>query len=272
MVPRGGLGSSSPMPPRLVGWGGFKGPPRDGVVEVGYEIAESCRRRGHATAAVRAMVAEAFAAEDVTMVIAHTLPQRNPSNQLLERLGFKFDGELRQDDEMTWRFVLPRAASEHSAFQMSGNSQPNIACADAALQRRLPGVRHADWRSLRAMALGQPRGHERTDHGRERHLSERRFAMFGAHCTDDDVIGAFELPAGAAGCDVVSLGWAIRAASKRRAVDALWVARGDRAGDVAQCDEEMANGGGPTMVVAPVSTATLRRRSKSTGPSPVVAG
>jgi [ribosomal protein S5]-alanine N-acetyltransferase len=100
-------------PPRLVGWGGFKGPPRDGVVELGYEIAESCRRRGHATAAVRAMVAEAFAAQDVTMVIAHTLPQRNPSNQLLERLGFKFDGELRQDDEMTWRFVPPRAASEH---------------------------------------------------------------------------------------------------------------------------------------------------------------
>ena len=28
-------------PPELVGWGGFKGPPRDGVVELGYEIAES---------------------------------------------------------------------------------------------------------------------------------------------------------------------------------------------------------------------------------------
>jgi hypothetical protein len=23
--------------PQLVGWGGFKGPPKDGVVEVGYE-------------------------------------------------------------------------------------------------------------------------------------------------------------------------------------------------------------------------------------------
>jgi RimJ/RimL family protein N-acetyltransferase len=26
-------------PPELVGWGGFKGPPKDGVVELGYEIA-----------------------------------------------------------------------------------------------------------------------------------------------------------------------------------------------------------------------------------------
>jgi [ribosomal protein S5]-alanine N-acetyltransferase len=99
-------------PPRLVGWGGFKGPPRNGTVELGYEIAESCRRRGHATAAVRAMVAEAFAAENVTTVIAHTLPHRNPSNQLLERLGFRFDGEVRDSDELTWRFVLPRASSD----------------------------------------------------------------------------------------------------------------------------------------------------------------
>jgi RimJ/RimL family protein N-acetyltransferase len=99
-------------PPRLVGWGGFKGPPRNGTVELGYEIAESCRRRGHATAAVREMVAEAFAAENVTTVIAHTLPHRNPSNQLLERLGFRFDGEVRDSDELTWRFVLPRASSD----------------------------------------------------------------------------------------------------------------------------------------------------------------
>ena len=36
-------------PPELVGWGGFKGPPEDGVVELGYEIAEARRGRGLAT-------------------------------------------------------------------------------------------------------------------------------------------------------------------------------------------------------------------------------
>ncbi len=95
-------------PERLVGWGGFKGPPRDGTVELGYEIAESCRRRGYATAAAQAMVEEAFADERVTQVIAHTLPERNPSNHLLERLGFSFDGEVREGDETAWRFVLAR--------------------------------------------------------------------------------------------------------------------------------------------------------------------
>ncbi len=64
-------------PPELVGWGGFKGLPKDGVVEVGFEIAEARRGRGLATAATRAMLAEAFADERVTAVIAHTLPERN---------------------------------------------------------------------------------------------------------------------------------------------------------------------------------------------------
>jgi ribosomal-protein-alanine N-acetyltransferase len=66
-------------PGELVGWGGFKGPPRDGIVEVGYEIAARRRGRGLATEATRAMVAEAFADERVTAIIAHTLPERNAS-------------------------------------------------------------------------------------------------------------------------------------------------------------------------------------------------
>ncbi len=61
-------------PRELVGWGGFKGAPDDGVVEVGYEIAETQWGRGYATAVTELMVAEAFAAPDVTTVIAHTLP------------------------------------------------------------------------------------------------------------------------------------------------------------------------------------------------------
>jgi ribosomal-protein-alanine N-acetyltransferase len=96
-------------PPELVGWGGFKGPPRDGVVELGYEIAESRRGRGLATAATRAMLAEAFADEEVTLVIAHTLPERNASNRLLEKAGFVFDGEACEGNEVVWRFSHARA-------------------------------------------------------------------------------------------------------------------------------------------------------------------
>ena len=95
-------------PPELVGWGGFKGPPHDGAVELGYEIAESRRERGLATAAVRAMVAEAFRDEGVEAVIAHTLPERNASNRVLAKVGFEFDGDTVQGGLTVWRFRLAR--------------------------------------------------------------------------------------------------------------------------------------------------------------------
>jgi RimJ/RimL family protein N-acetyltransferase len=95
-------------PPVLVGWGGFKGAPNDGVIELGYEIAESHRGRGLATAAVRAMLAEAFADPTVTAAIAHTLPRRNASNRVLEKVGFQFDGDDAEDADTVWRFRLAR--------------------------------------------------------------------------------------------------------------------------------------------------------------------
>ena len=96
-------------PPELVGWGGFKGPPQEGVVELGYEIAESRAGRGLATAATRAMVEEAFADESVVAVIAHTLPERNASNRVLEKAAFHFAGESEEDGETVWRFELARS-------------------------------------------------------------------------------------------------------------------------------------------------------------------
>ncbi len=95
-------------PLELVGWGGFKGPPTDGVVEIGYEVAASRRRQGLAGAAVEAMLAEAFADERVSTVIAHTLAERNASNRLLERAGFAHDAEGEEDGESVWRFRLAR--------------------------------------------------------------------------------------------------------------------------------------------------------------------
>ncbi len=95
-------------PPALVGWGGFKGPPKQGVVELGYEIAESQWGRGLATDAVQAMLTEAFADETVTSVIAHTLAQPNASNHVLEKSGFRYDAEVADGSNVVWRFVLPR--------------------------------------------------------------------------------------------------------------------------------------------------------------------
>jgi RimJ/RimL family protein N-acetyltransferase len=98
-------------PEELVGWGGFKGPPRDGVVELGYEIAAARQGRGMATAATRAMVDEAFTDASVTAVTAHTLAERNASNRVLEKAGFRFDGEAEEDGDTVWRWRLERTAS-----------------------------------------------------------------------------------------------------------------------------------------------------------------
>ena len=47
-------------PRTLVGLGGFKGPPRDGVLEIGYAVAPDWEGRGIATAATRELLREAF--------------------------------------------------------------------------------------------------------------------------------------------------------------------------------------------------------------------
>lgn len=64
---------------------------------------------GLATAAARAMLNEAFADPHVDAVLAHTLPERNSSNRILENLGFRFDGETFEGDEQVWRFRLDRS-------------------------------------------------------------------------------------------------------------------------------------------------------------------
>lgn len=99
-------------PPLLVGWGGFKGAPADGAVELGYAVAPAWRRRGAATGAVRAMVDEAWAEPAVDCVLAHTLAERNASVRVLEKAGFGFDGEsLDGDVGAVWRWRLSRAVT-----------------------------------------------------------------------------------------------------------------------------------------------------------------
>ncbi len=96
-------------PPReLVGWGGFKGPPVGGTVELGYAIAPARENRGLATAATRALLAEAYADPWVETVIAHTLPGNGPSTRVLEKCGFAHDGTAEEDGEAMWRFTHHR--------------------------------------------------------------------------------------------------------------------------------------------------------------------
>jgi RimJ/RimL family protein N-acetyltransferase len=96
-------------PATLVGWGGFKGPPQDGAVEIGYAVAPGWRGRGVASLAVRALLGEAWAAPGVEAVLAHTLAEPNASVRVLLKAGFARDGE-RSDANIgpLWRWRLPR--------------------------------------------------------------------------------------------------------------------------------------------------------------------
>ena len=92
----------------LVGSGGFVGPPVEGVVEIGYEIAPEFRGRGYATAAAQAMIDRARVGGANT-VVAHTLAQHNPSTGVLQKLGFRFVGEMPDDENgAIWRWELSR--------------------------------------------------------------------------------------------------------------------------------------------------------------------
>lgn len=98
----------------LVGSGGFVGPPHDGVVEIGYEIAPEFRGRGYATAAARAMIDKAKTATGrLTTVVAHTLAHENPSTAVLRRLGFTRVAEIEDSDDgplWRWEVAVPAGA------------------------------------------------------------------------------------------------------------------------------------------------------------------
>ena len=71
-----------------IGNGGFKGPPSDGAVEVGYSIVPRFQRLGLANEAVGALIGWAFSHDAVDRVVAQTYPELHASQALLRKLGF----------------------------------------------------------------------------------------------------------------------------------------------------------------------------------------
>ena len=83
----------------VVGLCGFKGPPDgSGSGEIGYGIAASRRRLGHATRAVALMCDEVRQRAAVTVLRAETSTQNPSSQRVLELNGFAKVGS-RHDDE-----------------------------------------------------------------------------------------------------------------------------------------------------------------------------
>jgi len=73
--------------PTLVGTSGYKGPPSDGVVDIGYSVVPSWQGHGFATEASAALI-EAARRRGAEVVVAHTLAYLQPSIVVLRKLGF----------------------------------------------------------------------------------------------------------------------------------------------------------------------------------------
>ncbi len=70
---------------------------KSGVVEIGYALVPSAWGEGHATDAVRALVALARETPTICRIQAHTPIDRPASGRVLEKAGFTCRGEF--DDE-----------------------------------------------------------------------------------------------------------------------------------------------------------------------------
>jgi [ribosomal protein S5]-alanine N-acetyltransferase len=98
----------------IVGMCGFKtGPQDDGSIEIAYGTCPPFEGRGYATAMAHRLTAMALASSKVRRVIAHTLPERNASTRVLEKLGMTCIGAvIDPEDGQVWRWVYPSWGSE----------------------------------------------------------------------------------------------------------------------------------------------------------------
>lgn len=80
------------MEGQVVGGIGFHGPPRDGVVEIGYGVVPSFRRQGVATEALRLVLDIARGHERVKRVCGRTTPDNVASQRVMLGVGMQLVG------------------------------------------------------------------------------------------------------------------------------------------------------------------------------------
>lgn len=93
---------------QLVGACAFKAAPADGAVEIAFFTFPGHEGQGIATGMARQLIDIAYAADRSLKVIAHTLPERNASNALLNKLGFLLLGDYEDPVEGTvweWEYI-----------------------------------------------------------------------------------------------------------------------------------------------------------------------
>ena len=95
-----------------IGTCGFKSPPRDGRVEIAYFTFPEYEGRGYATAMAAELLAIARRADSPVVVAAQTLPGRNASHRVLEKLGFRHVATIdHPEDGTVWEWQLTEAGA-----------------------------------------------------------------------------------------------------------------------------------------------------------------
>ncbi|UCD49192.1 MAG: GNAT family N-acetyltransferase [Phycisphaerales bacterium] len=90
----------------VVGTCGLKaGPDSDGVIEMAYFTFPSFEGCGIATAMAGLLIELARSSHEVREVVAHTLPERNASTRVLEKVGMeRFGKVIHPEDGPVWRW------------------------------------------------------------------------------------------------------------------------------------------------------------------------
>jgi [ribosomal protein S5]-alanine N-acetyltransferase len=91
----------------IVGTCAFRSPPRNGEVEIAYFTFPEFEGRGLATEMARHLIQIAKDTDPRSGIFAFTLPEKNASNRILQKLEFDFAGETRDEDGLVvWRWKL----------------------------------------------------------------------------------------------------------------------------------------------------------------------
>jgi RimJ/RimL family protein N-acetyltransferase len=90
----------------IIGTCSFTAPPdAEGLIEIAYFTFPGFEGRGYATAMAAGLVILAAGAKEIRRVRAHTLPERNASVRILEKLGFERVGEtIDPEVGQVWRW------------------------------------------------------------------------------------------------------------------------------------------------------------------------
>lgn len=84
-----------------VGACSFKAGPRDGKVEIAYFTFPGFEGRGYATSMAAELVSVARSRDPELLVTARTLPERNASHRVLDKLGFRAVGLIEDPEDGT---------------------------------------------------------------------------------------------------------------------------------------------------------------------------